>query len=259
MNLKIYQIDAFAQNVFEGNPAAVIKLENWIDDNILMKIANENNLSETAYIVENENKFELRWFTPISEVDMCGHATLASAYVLYNELGYLKNYITFATKSGELVVYKEGDLFNMDFPLLNIEESNEYEVFQKIFGIKPLSVYESKDYLVVFDNEDIIKKLNPDISLMKKLNLRGVIVTSKSNKYDFICRFFAPKQGVIEDPVTGSAYTQLLTYWNRILNKTKFFSKQISTRGGEVNCEIKNERCIIKGSAVKYMEGNITI
>ncbi len=171
MNLKIYQIDAFAYEAFEGNPAAIVPLNSWLDDEILQNIANENNLSETAYFVKNDNRYDLRWFTPAAEVDMCGHATLASAYVLFSELGYQKEKIVFDSKSGELIVQKEGEYLCMDFPAQDIDKSDELDKFEKIFGIRPLEVYKSMDYIVVFEDEDIIKSLNPDMALLKTLDL----------------------------------------------------------------------------------------
>ena len=259
MELKIYQIDAFANKVFEGNPAAVVPLEKWLDDNILQFIANENNLSETAYIVPNETGYDIRWLTPMSEVDMCGHATLASAYVLFNELGIKDEKIIFDSKSGELIVQKEDEYFSMDFPAQSIEKIENIDEFKKIFGENVLEVYKSMDYIVVFDDEEIVTSLNPDMTLLKALDLRGVIVASKSKKYDFVCRFFAPKYGIDEDPVTGSAFTQLVTYWSEKLGKMSFDAKQVSPRGGDVICELKGDRCIIKGKAVKYLEGTIII
>jgi PhzF family phenazine biosynthesis protein len=259
MQLKIYQVDAFANKTFEGNPAAIVPLESWLDNTILQAIANENNLSETAYIVPNKKGYDIRWLTPTSEVDMCGHATLASAYVLFNELGYDKQKIYFDSKSGELIVQKEGDYLCMDFPAQSIEKIENIDKFKKIFGDNILEVYKSMDYIVVFKDEEIVKNLKPDISLLKSLDLRGVIITSKSSEYDFVCRFFAPNYGIEEDPVTGSAFTQLVTYWNKKLDKISFNAKQVSSRGGEVACDLQGDRCIIKGKAVKYLEGTIEI
>ena len=259
MKLKIYQIDAFANRAFEGNPAAVVPLESWLEDEILQRMANENNLSETAYIVPNDKGYDIRWFTPTDEVDMCGHATLASAYVLFSEPGCKEETIIFDSKSGELIVQKEGEFLSMDFPAQNIERSDEVDIFEKVFAARPLEAFKSMDHIVVFEDESALNSLKPDFELMKTLGLRGVIVTAKSKEYDFVCRFFAPKIGVNEDPVTGSAYTQLVTYWSNVSNKTEFSSKQLSARGGEVFCELKGDRCIIKGKAVKYLEGVIDI
>lgn len=259
MTLKIYYIDAFANKVFEGNPAAVIPLEHWLEEDILQKIAQENNLSETAYFVPTKKGYTIRWFTPLTEVNMCGHATLATAHVLFNELKKTKNSVLFYSNSGNLMVEQKDNYLSMDFPLQHIAPSKEFDIFEEIFNVTPIAVYQSMDYIVVFENEEIIKNLTPHLGLLKTLDLRGVIVTAKSTHYDFVCRFFAPKLGIDEDPVTGSAFTQLLSYWHTVLKKTTFISKQISKRGGEVNCEIKGSRCIIKGNTVKYLEGTIII
>lgn len=259
MTLKIYYIDAFANKVFEGNPAAVIPLEHWLEEDILQKIAQENNLSETAYFVPTKKGYTIRWFTPLTEVNMCGHATLATAHVLFNELKKTKNSVLFYSNSGNLMVEQKDNYLSMDFPLQHIAPSKEFDIFEEIFNVPPIAVYQSMDYIVVFENEEIIKDLNPHLGLLKTLDLRGVIVTAKSTHYDFVCRFFAPKLGIDEDPVTGSAFTQLLSYWHTVLKKTTFISKQISKRGGEVNCKIKGSRCIIKGNTVKYLEGTIII
>ncbi len=257
--IKTYQIDAFATKVFEGNPAMVVPLESWLDDDLMQKIAEENNLSETAFFVQKDEIYELRWFTPKSEVDMCGHATLASAYVLFECLDYAKEEIVFATKSGHLKVHKDGKRFVMDFPVQEIKPSDKHQKIEEAFGIKPLAIFESMDYIVVFENEEDIINATPDFTLLKKLDLRGVCITAKSEKYDFVTRFFAPKYGVEEDPVTGSAFTQLVSYWQRVLGKDAFFAKQLSRRGGEVRCAIKDDRVEISGKAVKYLEGMIEV
>ncbi|MFA7571845.1 MAG: PhzF family phenazine biosynthesis protein [Sulfurimonadaceae bacterium] len=231
MTLKIYYIDAFANKVFEGNPAAVIPLEHWLEEDILQKIAQENNLSETAYFVPTKKGYTIRWFTPLTEVNMCGHATLATAHVLFNELKKTKNSVLFYSNSGNLMVEQKDNYLSMDFPLQHIAPSKEFDIFEEIFNVTPIAVYQSMDYIVVFENEEIIKNLNPHLELLKTLDLRGVIVTAKSTHYDFVCRFFAPKLGIDEDPVTGSAFTQLLSYWHTVLKKTTFISKQISKRG----------------------------
>lgn len=259
MKLKIYQIDAFATKPFEGNPAAIVPLKKWLDDEILQNIAMENNLSETAYIVPTEKGYHIRWFTPLAEVDMCGHATLATAYLLFNDLNYKLDKIIFDSKSGELIVEKQDEYLSMNFPVQEIDKMEDFDSFQKIFGIVPLEVYKSMDYIVVFENEEDIINFKPDLELLKELDLRGVTITAKSKTYDFVCRFFAPNFGIDEDPVTGSAYTQLVNYWSKKLHKTSFSSKQVSPRGGEVLCELNGDRCIIKGKAVKYLEGTIEI
>ncbi len=259
MTLSIFQIDAFAKKPFEGNPAAIVPLKNWISDKIMQKIAMENNLSETAFFVQENNEYYIRWFTPTEEVDMCGHATLASAYVIFNELNFSKDEIVFNSKSGKLFIKKEDEKLSMDFPALKIEKHANKELFSKAIGIEVIEVYKAMDYIVIVDSEEELVNLEADFVLLTQLDLRGVIVTSKSKKYDFVCRFFAPKFGINEDPVTGSAYTQLVSYWSKVLNKNDFHTKQLSLRGGIVDCELQENRCIIKGSAVKYFEGQISI
>ena len=259
MILKTYQIDAFATKVFEGNPAMVVPLKRWLDDDLMQKIAEENNLSETAFFVQKDELYELRWFTPKSEVDMCGHATLASAYVLFECLGYDKEEIDFATKSGHLKVHRDGKYFVMNFPVQEIKSSDKHQKIEEAFGIRPLAVFESMDYIVVFENEVDIINATPKLARLKELDLRGVCITSKSKKYDFVTRFFAPKYGIEEDPVTGSAFTQLVSYWQRVLGKDAFFAKQLSHRGGEVRCAIKGDRVEISSEAVKYLEGMIEV
>jgi len=218
MKLDLYQIDAFAKNIFEGNPAAICPLDTWIDDSLMQKIALENNLSETAFFIEKNNLFEIRWFTPTKEVDLCGHATLASAFIIFEYLNYSKDIITFDSKSGILKVEKKDDLYQLDFPIQKIDISN---IIIKAFGKTPKECYISMDYIVVFEDENDILNANPNLELLKKLELdhRGIIITSKSKKYDFICRFFAPNFGIDEDPVTGSAFTQLVPYWQKIMKK----------------------------------------
>lgn len=259
MKLNIYQIDAFTKNIFEGNPAAVCPLGSWIEDSIMQKIANENNLSETAFFVKENNTFRIRWFTPFCEVDMCGHATLATAYVIFEILHYKENEIVFDSKSGILKVAKENGKFKMDFPLQKITKCEIPNKLQNVFDIHAIECYKSMDYILIFNNEEDILNVKPNLELLKQIDLRGVIITSKSEKYDFVSRFFVPKYGVEEDPVTGSAFTQLVPYWNKVLYKNKFIAKQVSQRGGEVFCELKNDRVYISGYARKYLEGVIEI
>lgn len=259
MKLNLYQIDAFAKNLFEGNPAGICPLNKWLEDNIMQKIANENNLSETAFFVEENNKFHIRWFTPSNEVDMCGHATLASAYVIFEILNYKKNEIIFNSKSGILKVTKDNDKFKMNFPIQEIIKCNIPNNIIKAFETKPIECYKSMDYILIFENEEDIVNAKPNLELLKDIDARGIIITSKSKKYDFVSRFFAPKYGVNEDPVTGSAFTQLIPYWNTVLNKNIFIAKQVSQRGGEVFCKLKNDRVEISGYAKKYLEGVIEL
>ena len=225
----------------------------------MQKIANENNLSETAFFIKENNTFHIRWFTPSNEVDMCGHATLASAYVIFEILNYKENEIIFKSKSGILKVSKDNDKFKMNFPIQEIIKCDIPSNILKAFETKPIEYYKSIDYILIFENEKDIFNAKPNLELLKDIDARGIIITSKSKKYDFINRFFAPKYGVNEDPVTGSAFTQLIPYWNTVLNKDTFIAKQVSQRGGEVFCKLKNDRVEISGYAKKYLEGAIDI
>ena len=259
MKQKIYQIDAFANRLFEGNPAMVCPLEEWLSDELMQQIAAENNLSETAFFVKKDSKYHLRWFTPKSEVAMCGHATLATAYVLFECMDYDDEIIVFETKSGDLIVQKKGENLVMDFPVQTIVPCNIEKQIEEAFGVKPVAVFASMDYIVVFENESDVLNANPKLALLKAFDLRGVCITAKSQKYDFVTRFFAPKYGIEEDPVTGSAFTQLISYWSQELEKESFYAKQLSSRGGEVWCELVYDRVKLSGKCVKYLEGEIEI
>lgn len=261
MKLKIYQVDAFASNAFEGNPAAVCPLTEWLDDELLQKIAEENNLSETAFFVMSEQSIHLRWFTPMEEVDLCGHATLATAYVLYEYLGFTKSEVTFITKSGELVVSKNAQGFSMDFPTSMPQTVKASSALLKGLGINtlPKQVMAAFDYIVVLNSEEEVRKLTPDFSKWLDLDLRGVVVTAEGNKADFVSRSFFPKLRVNEDPVTGSAHCELAPYWEKELAKSKLTGAQVSKRGGTVLCEVKAERVVLTGTAVGYMVGEIFI
>ncbi len=259
MEITLYQIDAFATKPFEGNPAAVCQLNEWLPDEVMQSIAEENNLSETAFFVPIENGFHIRWFTPTSEVDLCGHATLAAAYVIFNILDYDKNTIEFHSKSGILSVSIEKEWLVMNFPSQPPLPCEIPEEIINAFAKEPVECLKSEDYIVVFDNEEEVLSADPNFEEIKKLDLRGVIITSKSKKYDFVVRFFAPKYGINEDPVTGSAYTQLMPYWSERLGSTKLHAKQVSSRGGELFCELQENRVKIAGKAVKYLEGKIEI
>ncbi|MGR3293103.1 MAG: PhzF family phenazine biosynthesis protein [Candidatus Scalindua sp.] len=259
MELDLYQIDAFTDMPFEGNPAAVIPLKTWLPDNTMQSIAEENNLSETAFFIPTNKGFHIRWFTPKTEVDLCGHATLAAAYVLFNILGYNKERIEFESKSGVLTVLQKDDWLVMDFPAQSPISCNvPYEIV-RAFDRVPIECLRSEDYIVVFEAESDILAIKPDIAYLKKLDLRGVIITARSKQYDFVSRFFAPKYGIDEDPVTGSTHTQLIPYWAQKLGKTKMKAKQVSSRGGELVCELRNDRVLISGKAVKFLEGKIEL
>lgn len=259
MKLPIYQIDAFASKAFEGNPAAICPLQKWLEDDVLLSVAEENNLSETAFIVPTKNGFHIRWFTPTTEVDLCGHATLAAAFVIFNELNYQHESISFESKSGILTVIKKEALLVMDFPAQPPIPCDLPNEINQAFAVTPIECLKSEDYIVVLKNETDVLNAKPKLELLNKIDLRGVIITAQSDNYDFVSRFFAPKYGINEDPVTGSAYTQLTPYWEKKLNKTMLHAKQLSRRGGELFCESLGERVTIAGSAVKYLQGEIII
>ncbi len=255
MKLPIYQVDAFTSKVFGGNPAAVCPLSEWLPDEIMQKLALENNLSETAFFVSDSGEFQLRWFTPTTEVDLCGHATLATAHVLFNHLGYSKPRIVFNTKSGPLVVLKEGDQLLMDFPADEMEKVEGPPILYQALGIEKCETYKSDDYMVVLEAEKEVADLNPDMRMLKEVDARGVIVTACGDEVDFVSRFFAPQSGVDEDPVTGSAHTRLTPYWAKRLGKDELTARQISKRIGNLLCRNKGERVEIIGKAVTYLVG----
>jgi PhzF family phenazine biosynthesis protein len=255
MKLPIYQIDAFADQPFTGNPAAVCPLDAWLPDELMQSIAGENNLSETAFFVAEGDGYRIRWFTPTSEVDLCGHATLATAYVLFHCLDYDGDTIAFASKSGRLTVMRDGELLVMNFPAQPPVPCDTPEPIRRAFGIEPAACLKSEDYLVVFEHEAQVLAAEPDLEQLRKLDARGVIITAPSTEYDFVSRFFAPKFGIDEDPVTGSAHCILTPYWAKRLNKSTLQARQLSKRGGEVMCELKGERVSIAGRAVLYLQG----
>ena len=260
MNLPIYQVDAFTDHVFGGNPAAVCPLESWLPDQTMQSIATENNLSETAFIVPLNGGYHIRWFTPVYEVDLCGHATLASAFVIFNHLDYQGEEIVFHSRSGELRVQKSGDQMVMNFPADIISEVSIPETLAASFNITPRSAYKGKtDYLLIYESESDIQNLTPDFSLMRKTEARGVIVSAPGDEVDFVSRFFAPLAGVDEDPVTGSAHTTLTPFWVNQLGKNPLSARQISARGGVLACRLEGERVFLTGQAQLYLTGNIYI
>jgi len=255
----MYQVDAFAQKVFEGNSAAVIPLESWLSDELMQRIAMENNLSETVFFVKQHEHYHIRWFTPVTEVEMCGHATLACAYVLFEFLGYPFKEIVFDSMSGLLKVTHKDDKYEMSFPLQEVEACEVPTKLLAAFETTPLICFRSMDYILVFETEDEVLNVKPNMELLKQIDLRGVIITTKSKEYDFVIRFFAPKYGIDEDPVTGSAFTQLVPLWHQLSKKKTFHAKQVSARGGEVLCELSKNRVFISGSAVLYLDGVIEV
>jgi len=257
MKIKQYQVDAFATRVFEGNPAAVCPLDDWLDDRLLQAIADENNLSETAFFVRNDRGFELRWFTPVKEVDLCGHATLATAHVIFEILGHTESVIAFETRSGELFVEKKGAFLQMDLPACPPSSRGIPELLVQGLGVRPVEVLAADDYLAVFDTEATIRAITPNHALLRQLDLRGVIVTAPGVDVDFVSRFFAPRFGIPEDPVTGSAHCALAPYWAGKLGKNILSAKQVSKRGGRLTCEVSGNRVLLCGSAVTFMEAEI--
>ncbi|MEH7346342.1 PhzF family phenazine biosynthesis protein [Bacillus sp. JJ1532] len=259
MRIPIYQVDAFTNEQFKGNPAAVCPLNEWIEDNLMQKIAAENNLSETAFFVKKDDVYELRWFTPIGEIDLCGHATLASAYVICTYLDENLKNVKFHTKSGLLEVSRDGGLFTLSFPSREGEKCDTPEELIKGLGKEPKEVYKARDYLAVFDTEQDILGLELNMDELKKLDGFGVIVTAKGKEVDFVSRFFAPKAGIDEDPVTGSAHCTLVPYWKNKLNKNEFVALQLSERGGKLYCTDLGETVKMSGEAVSYLEGYINV
>ena len=261
MKLNLYQTDAFADKLFSGNPAAVIPLDKWIDDSLMQQIAEENNLAETVFFVTKQDGFHIRWFTPELEIDLCGHATLAAAFVLFELLDYEKDSITFYSLSGPLKVHRDGVFIALDFPFWKPERVTDYpEELIKGLGItEHLGIYKNRDYIVELETEKDVLAVTPDFSLLNKINVIGIIITASGSHSDFVSRFFAPNCGVPEDPVTGSAHSQLIPFWAEKLNKNNLHAFQLSKRGGKLWCEQKGDRVSIKGKAVFYMKGEITI
>ena len=259
MNLEIYYVDAFSNNIFGGNPAAVI-FTNLSDDDLMQNIAAENNLSETAFINISENENTIRWFSPTKEVDLCGHATLASAFVYFNYINTEKDTIEFKSNGGTLIVNKKDNILELDFPKDTFIKTNHEDVVCDAIGLKPTETFKGQiNLMAVYENEEEILNLQPDFKKVIDLTGQGLIVTAPGLHHDFVSRYFCPKYGINEDPVTGSAHTTLIPYWSDKLGSKKLLAKQVSTRGGELFCENKDERVLIGGNAVLYMKGNINI
>lgn len=258
MRIKQYQVDAFATRAFEGNPAAVCPLDSWLDDALLQAIAEENNLSETAFFVPSEKGYRLRWFTPVKEVDLCGHATLATAHILFEKLGYTRPVITFETRSGDLFVKKSGQQLAMDFPASSLTPCEISATLVEGLGQRPIEVWAAEDYVAVFDSEATVRAITPDQALLGQLDLRCVVITAPGSEVDFVSRVFGPKFGIPEDPVTGSAHCELAPYWASRLGKTVLSARQVSRRGGSLACEVKADRVILTGRALTVMEAEIT-
>lgn len=258
MLISFFQVDAFTDHLFGGNPAGVCPLDHWLADEVMQKIAMENNLSETAFFVKEDAGFHIRWFTPKVEVNLCGHATLASAHVIFHYPGYNGEMISFQSKSGILNVTKEGEMLILDFPANKPQRTALPDDFVQSLNITPIQCYRGKeDYLLLYKSQQEIEALIPDFRRLEKVDARAVIVTAPGDKVDFVSRFFAPRVGVDEDPVTGSAHTVLIPFWAEKLGKTEMKALQLSRRGGTLFCRLRGDRVDIGGNAVTYLKGEI--
>jgi len=259
MPIQLYQVDAFASRVFEGNPAAVCPLERWLDDATMQAIAAENALSETAFFVPQGGAFALRWFTPTAEVDLCGHATLAAAFVLFTELDFDGDVARFATRSGELRVAREGDALSLDLPALVAMPCPAPAGLAEALGRAPREVLVAEDYVAVFEREEDVRALDPDMDALTRLDRRGVVVTAPGHDVDLVSRYFAPAIGIPEDPVTGSTHASLAPYWAGRLGVRSVRARQVSHRGGELTCRVEGDRVVLVGHAVTYLRGAIEL
>jgi len=260
MNINFYQVDAFTDHLFGGNPAGVCPLQEWLPADVMQKIAMENNVSETAFFVPKDGGFHIRWFTPKVEVNLCGHATLASAHVIFQYLGFTGESIAFESRSGILNVRKEGDLLVLDFPANMPQRTGLPTDFVHALNITPVQCFRGKeDYLLLYKTQQEIESLIPDFRRLEKTDARAVIVTAPGTRADFVSRFFGPRVGVDEDPVTGSAHTVLIPFWADKLGKTEMKAEQLSQRGGTLFCRLRDDRVDIGGKAVTYLKGEISI
>lgn len=258
-NLPIYQVDAFASEVFAGNPAAVCPLEAWLPDEVMQAIATENNLSETAFLVRTGADYDLRWFTPAVEVDLCGHATLGSAYVVASHLEPGRERIVFRSRSGPLTVTRDGELFTLDFPAQPPERLDDHAAVEAALGRAVEELWRAGKTMAVLADEAAVLAARPDLAKVAALPGDGLIVTAPGRERDFVSRYFAPHAGIPEDPVTGSAHCVLAPYWARRLGKARLTARQVSSRGGELTVEDKGDRVLISGRVAPYLEGRITI
>ena len=259
MRIPLFHVDAFVTSgVFTGNPAAVCPLESWLPDALLQSIATENNLSETAFLVGGDGRYEIRWMTPAAEVDLCGHATLAAGHVIFSALEPGRQKVSFSSKSGPLEVSRTGDVLALDFPARAPLRVADSETLARALGRAPRELLESRDSFAVFDDEAQVRALAPDMALLRAWP-REVIVTAPGDDCDFVSRFFAPRLGIPEDPVTGSAHCTLIPYWSSRLGKTSFLARQVSARGGELSCALRGDRVSIGGRAASYLQGAIEV
>lgn len=261
MQIPIFQIDAFTNRVFCGNPAAVCILEQWLPDDTMQNIATENSVAETAFVKPFNDGYKIRWFTPEIEMDLCGHATLASAHVIVRHMNPTLSSVKFYSKSGILNVNVEGDLLIMDFPSRKPFPSDIPQLILDAIKAEPIEVLKSRDYVIVFESEEIIQNMKPDQAMLNQINLDpgGISVTAKGKEVDFVSRFFTPQAHIFEDPVTGSAHCSLIPYWSERLNKKSMQALQLSSRVGELMCQDLGERVSISGRSVTYLEGKITL
>lgn len=261
MQLPIFQVDAFTDKTFGGNPAAVCPLEYWLPDDVMQKIAMENSVAETAFFIQSNDVFEIRWFTPEIEMDLCGHATLATAHVIVRHLNYQLSSLKFRSKSGILTVTVENEFLTMDFPSRRPESSDVPQIILDAIQVKPVEILKSRDYVLVFECEEAIRSMKPNQGILNQINIDpgGVVVTAQGNEVDFVSRFFTPQASIFEDPVTGSAHCSLIPYWSERLGKKSLLALQVSPRIGKLLCKDLGERVLISGEAVTYLEGQITI
>lgn len=261
MTIKIYQVDAFADRLFSGNPAAVLPLgADWLEDGMMQNIAMENNLPETAFYIVKNNDYHIRWFTPEIEVDLCGHATLAAAHVLFSHENYKESKVVFNSRSGFLIVKRDNDMLILDFPADDITETEMTDELKECFDIEPVKVMKGKtDYMMVYENEEQVKNIGYNLTAVNMIKARGVIITAPGERCDFVSRFFAPQSGIPEDPVTGSAHTSLTPYWSGVFGKNELTARQLSARGGNLLCRNMGERIEISGKCVTYMCGEIIL
>lgn len=259
MKLPIYQVDAFTSRMFAGNPAAVVVLDAWLPDRVLEAIAAENNLAETAFVIPRGDVMPLRWFTPAVEVDLCGHATLATAHVLFRYAFPSAERLTFGTKSGELPVRRAGERLSLDFPARPGKPVEITDAVVAALGIRPRELYRARDLMAILDSEAQVRDFRPDAQRLSALDVFAVMITAPGEDCDYVCRFFAPRKGIPEDPVTGSAQCTLAPYWSARLSKTALTGRQLSPRGGELHCTLQGDRVLIAGRTVEYLRGEIDI
>jgi len=257
MKLDLYQVDAFTNKIFGGNPACVVPLQHWLPDELLLKIAKENAVAETAFFVATENGYHLRWFTPEIEMDLCGHATLAGAHVLKHFLGYTKEEVRFTSNSGELKVAIQQELYTLDFPSRKPQPAILPSVIREAIDRQPVEVLKARDYVLVYETEEDVRNIQINRQVIDRINLDpgGVIITAQSSEADFVSRFFTPQASIFEDPVTGSAHCSLIPYWSEKLGKKEMLALQLSDRKGTLYCTYLGERVLIAGNARTYAAG----